>query len=102
MSFAIKFEENENLRVFLSGDLDINTVDEFRKEVLEKYDDKDLDIIFDLNDLEYIDSTGLGAIISVYKKVKEKGKNLTVVNAKKNIKKLFFITELDKIFNMED
>ncbi|MGF0040243.1 STAS domain-containing protein [Peptoniphilaceae bacterium SGI.131] len=102
MSFAIKFEENENLRVFLSGDLDINTVDEFRKEVLEKYDDKDLDIIFDLNDLEYIDSTGLGAIIAVYKKVKEKGKNLTVVNAKKNIKKLFFITELDKIFNMED
>lgn len=102
MSFAVKFEENEDLRVFLSGDLDINTVDEFRKEVLEKYDDKDLDIIFDLNDLEYIDSTGLGAIIAVYKKVKEKGKNLTVVNAKKNIKKLFFITELDKIFNMED
>lgn len=102
MSFSIRFEENLNLTVFLSGDLDINTVDEFRKEVLEKYDDKDSDIFFDLSDLEYIDSTGLGAIIAVYKKVKEKGRNLTIVRAKKNIKKLFFITELDKIFNMED
>lgn len=98
--FNLDFKEIEQLQFFLEGDLDINTVREFQDEVLKQYKDKDKDIVFDLKKLDYIDSTGLGAIITVFKEVKEKGRKLSVINAKKNIKKLFYITELDSLFEI--
>ncbi len=98
--FNLDFKEIDQLQVFLEGDLDINTVREFQDEILKQYKDKDKDIVFDLKKLDYIDSTGLGAIITVFKEVKEKGKKLSIINAKKNIKKLFYITELDSLFEI--
>lgn len=98
--FNIDFQENGELVVSLSGDLDINTVKQFQDEVLKKYSQVDKDFVFDLKDLDYIDSTGLGAIITVYKEVNDKGYKLRVINAKKNVRKLFFITELDSLFEI--
>lgn len=98
--FNIDFQENEELVVSLSGDLDINTVKQFQDEVLKNYSQVDKDFVFDLRDLDYIDSTGLGAIITVYKEVNDKGYKLRVINAKKNVRKLFFITELDSLFEI--
>lgn len=98
--FNIDFKEIDQLQIFLEGDLDINTVREFQDDVLNKYKDLDKDIVFDLKNLDYIDSTGLGAIISVFKEVQEKGRKLSIINAKKNIKKLFYITELDSLFEI--
>ena len=98
--FGITFKEEKELIILLKGDLDINTVKEFQENTLKEYADKDMDIVFDLKDLDYIDSTGLGAIITVFKEVQNKGKKLKIVNAKKNIKKLFLITELDSLFEI--
>lgn len=100
MSFNVKIAQNENLEVSLTGDLDINSVETFKSEVLEIY--QDTDIIFDLSNLEYLDSTGLGAFMSIYSEVNSNGKSVTIKNAKNNIKKLFLITELDQLFNLED
>lgn len=102
MAFNIDYKEEEILNVLLSGDLDINSVEKFKEDILEKYENMDCDIVINLKDLEYIDSTGIGAIMTVYNEVKKKNKVLTVKNANRNIAKLFKITELDKIFNMEE
>lgn len=102
MAFNIDYKEEQTLDVLLSGDLDINSVETFKDDIFEKYENVDKDVIIDLKDLEYIDSTGIGAIMTVYNEVKRKGKTLTVKNANRNIAKLFKITELDKIFNMEE
>lgn len=98
--FGITFKEENELIISLAGDLDINTVKEFQDKTLKEYADKDMDIVFNLKDLDYIDSTGLGAIITVFKEVQSKGKKLKITNAKKNIKKLFLITELDSLFEI--
>ncbi len=102
MLFNIEFNETDKLYVKVSGDLDINNIAKLREEVLVQYEDIDKDIVFDFIDLDYIDSTGLGVLISVYKRVKEKDNQIYIKNAKKNIKKLFYITELDQIFKLED
>lgn len=98
--FNLDYKDESELKVFLEGDLDINIVKEFQDKVLNIYKDLDKDLIFDLKKLDYIDSTGLGAIITVFKEVKEKDRKLKVINAKKNIKKLFYITELDSLFEI--
>ncbi len=91
----------ERSEVKLIGDLDIYTSPGFSKQVLEEFQREEKDLVFDAERLDYIDSTGLGAFISVYKTVNEKEKSISIVAAKPNVKKIFKITELDKIFRIE-
>lgn len=101
MAFDIKYREESSLVAEIYGDLDINSVEDFKTNILSKIDGNK-DLVLDLKNLDYIDSTGLGAFMVVYKNLSEKNRNVFVVNAKKNIYKLFKITELDEIFGMED
>lgn len=60
-----------------------------------------MDVKIDFTNLEYIDSTGLGALIGVLKRLKVNEKDIYIINARKNVKKIFTITGLDKIFKVE-
>lgn len=84
------------------GEIDIYTSPEFKEEVLKKFSDMSSDILIDGEGLDYIDSTGLGALISIYKVVKEKDNIIYIENLKANIRKLFDITDLDKIFVIKE
>lgn len=100
--FDINYNKTENLEASLSGDLDINTVEKFQESILTEYRKENTDVILNLEDLNYIDSTGLGAIMTIYKEITAGENTLTVTNPKKNVMKLFKITELDSILNMEE
>ena len=101
MTFDVNYSEENSLVAQLSGDLDINVVDDFKEDILNRIDGSK-DIVLDLKDLDYIDSTGLWVVMTIYKTALEKGRNLKVKNAKRNIYKLFKITELDEILGMEE
>ena len=69
--------------VSVAGELDVSTADEF-KEYLHKLIDKGIrNIILDLESLDYIDSTGLGVIIGILKRIKvvaeRKGLNVSAL-----------------------
>ncbi len=103
MSFKTKIQNTqENIVVELSGDLDIESSEEMKNEILEVYDEKRKNILVDLEKLDYLDSMGIGALISVYNTLKENGNVIKIINAQKNIYKLFKITDLLDIFNMEE
>ena len=87
--------------VYVIGELDVSTADQF-KEYLYKLIDKEIrSIRFDLSNLDYIDSTGLGVMIGVLKRIKVENKEIYIESPKDNVKKIFSITGLDKIFKME-
>lgn len=92
-------KDGELLFVDLQGDLDINSNKEFKEKVNSVQGIKK--IIVNCENLSYIDSTGLGAFISIYKHIKEKGEKLVITGLKPHIKKIFLITELDKVFEIE-
>lgn len=95
----IEFDDKQNINILKPiGDMDIYTSPVFKEEVLKAYGLNKTDILIDGEDLEYIDSTGLGALISILKKLKENDNNIYLKNIKSNIRKLFAITELDKLF----
>ena len=48
-----------------------------------------------------MDSTGLGILISIQKIMEEEGHKIKIVNVDNKIKKIFVITELDKVFGVE-
>ena len=99
--FDKKIEQDEKIQtVKLIGDLDVYSEDDF-KTFIDEQIDKNKDVIFDLADLDYLDSTGLGMFMIVYNQQKENDKSVRVVKAKENIKKLFKITDLTDLFAME-
>jgi len=103
MAFNISVSASETKLCFaLSGDLDINTSPELKATVLEEYHLHPNPLVFDLKDLDYLDSTGLGAFISIYKNTKVHDHLITIAHPKANVKKLFTITELDRVFTLED
>lgn len=102
MSFELKVEAGDPIQVFPVGDLDINSASELKSSVLEAYEKAPADVVFDFSNLNYLDSTGLGALISVLKNLKNEGHHVTICHAKHNVRKLFTITELDRDFLLED
>ena len=104
MSINIKSNlDNENnfWKVSLEGELDISTADKLKEQLHKLADEKKIDIKIDLSNLDYIDSIGLGVMIGVLKKLKIEDKEIYILNPKNNVKKIFTITGLDKIFNLE-
>lgn len=93
--------QDENILVQMSGDLDISSYAKFTDKVFEEYKKENASMVFDMKNLKYIDSTGLGAFMTLYREIKDSEYTISIINAKDNIKKIFVITELDSIFRMD-
>lgn len=88
----------DKILIELKGDLDIYSCDKFKEDTLKEISLNAADIYINADNLVYIDSTGLGALISIYKEVNEHQKEIIIENLKPNVKKIFEITDLDKLF----
>lgn len=105
MDFSIEphlDESNNCWKVILSGEIDIFSSADVKTQLTQLMEEKAADMRVDCKQLEYIDSTGLGALVGVLKNVKGHGKTLYLSSVKPNILKLFRITNLDKVFVLEE
>lgn len=85
-------------KISIIGEMDINSYLIVKERLDEILKDKMADIELNCENLSYIDSTGIGVLIGILKKMKKNEKQISIINAKSNIKRLFNITGLDKIF----
>src|SRR5574344_1380669 len=92
---------NNSWEVSLGGELDVSTADELKKELHKLVDEKNIDMRLNLENLDYIDSTGLGVIIGILKRLKIESKEVYIEKPKNNVRKIFSKTGLDKIFKLE-
>ncbi|MFZ5974561.1 MAG: STAS domain-containing protein [Bacillota bacterium] len=93
--------QTDALMASLKGDIDIYAAPELKEKLAIMIETHRSDIIIDCKDLNYIDSTGLGALVALLKKAKDYDKGIRIINLKPYIRKLFTITGLEKIFSME-
>lgn len=89
------------VNISLEGEVDIYTSQNFKTKLYEIVDQNKVDVRINCLSLEYIDSTGLGIMVGALKKAKQNGNQIYISNLKENIKKLFLITGLDKVFILE-
>lgn len=54
--------------------------------------------IIDISDLRYINSSGIGVLITILTKFRNKGGEVYLMNPSENVKKLLVITKLNAIF----
>lgn len=98
----VQVEKNEELcKMSIDGEMDINTYKKVKDHVNEIIENENINIELDFENLSYIDSTGIGVLIGILKKLNKKDKSLIIKNARDNIKRLFNITGLDKIFILQ-
>ena len=103
MDFGIeKSFDGSFWRIALSGEIDIYNSADMKTQLTQLMDEHTADMYVDCTNLEYIDSTGLGALVGVLKNIKSHGKEMHLSHVKANILKLFRITNLDKVFIIEE
>ena len=84
----------------LGGVLDIATSPSLRAALLEAAEAENHDIIVNLSQLEFLDSTGLGALIGAHKRATEHHGNLRLVAHEGQILRLLRITGLLDVFEV--
>ncbi len=84
--------------IALDGEVDVYTSPQLRQELTSVLDSGCLHVVVDLERLGFIDSSGLGVLVSALRRVKERGGTLRLVCTKDSILKIFRITGLDKVF----
>ncbi|MEN6358055.1 MAG: STAS domain-containing protein [Armatimonadota bacterium] len=103
MDLQINVRKNGTTRIIeLNGEVDAYTSARFREIMLELIDDGGIDLIINMCKVEYIDSSGLGALVGGLKRVSERDGKIMIVSDGPQIKKVFEITGLEKVFPIFD
>lgn len=103
MDIQKKYDEINGIwEVCLTGEIDIYNAPQLKESLISMLNQKNASIVLDCEKLRYIDSTGLGVLISILKRVKDFGGDIRIKNLKPYIAKIFTITGLDKIFAIEE
>jgi len=89
---------NNDLIIKLHGNFDADTVN-IMKDEIEAYSKLSSNIVFDLESVLFIDSSGIGAIVYLYKRMVAKGFNVCVTGLTSQPLELFQMLFLDKTIN---
>lgn len=89
---------NHTLYVVLCGELDEHSATHTRITLDDVFGGGDFNqIIIDLSELAFMDSTGIGVLIGRYKKMKERNIPIFICNPSTHAEKIFKITGLYEI-----
>lgn len=89
---------NSACTLAVTGEVDVYTSPVLKSYIVSALDDGCSDLVVDLEGVEFIDSSGLGVLVSGLRRVKEHGGSMRLVCTRENILKIFRITGLDKVF----
>jgi anti-sigma B factor antagonist len=101
MSFAIK-KQGEVVVVDVDGQLIVGNRNELKQKVLDELDKGERKVLIDFARTGYIDSSGLGVLVSLSKRIREVGGDLRLANLNDDLKTLFELTKLDSLFQISD
>lgn len=88
--------------VAVGGEVDLATAPQLREELESHVDGGHARVIVDLRRTTFLDSTGLGVLVSVLKRCREEGGDLALVITEPKLVKLFEITGLEQTFPIAD
>ena len=97
MSFALE-RTDDRLLVDVDGQLVVGNRQEFKKAILDEVEQGARLVIIDFTRSAYTDSSGLGALVSLGKRVREAGGDLRLTGLNDDLRSLFELTRLDALF----
>ena len=92
--------ESDELVLKLAGQLDALSAPELLPTIDKIVEEKCPMVVVDLSGLELIDSSGVAAIVALYKRSRGAGGKVRVVGAKDQPLAIFKLLRMDKVFQM--
>jgi len=90
--------DEETVVIRVSGESDLYTAPQLKGELLRAISAGALRIVVDLTRTTFIDSATLGVLLGGLKRLRPRGGEISLVLHDPNIKKIFEITTLDRVF----
>ena len=102
MNLQVKLLEEDHVQCFkIVGEVDAFTAPLLKEHFSVAQKIQGLQAEIDLSEVDYIDSTGLGIFIGFYKALQENGGYVKITGVNARLKRLFEITGLDQIIDIE-
>jgi anti-sigma B factor antagonist len=87
-------------RLAVRGSLDINTAPALAEEIDTIIAARPPKVIADLSGLDLIDSSGVAALVKLYKGIRNNGGTVAIVGARDQPLAIFKLLRMDKVFNL--
>jgi anti-anti-sigma factor len=88
--------------VVLRGEIGTETVNQFKDRIDQLVNEGQSKIIMDFQEVNYLNSMGLGVVAATLKKVKKNKGDLKLVKLSPAVQELFELTRLTKVFEIFD
>lgn len=99
LPFDVQRTKNET-KLAIRGSLDINSAPALADEIDKIVATKPSKVIVDLSALDVIDSSGVAALVKLYKGVRGGGGAIKIVGARDQPLAIFKLLRMDKVFNL--
>ena len=101
MGFKVVAKDDVTL-IEVGGQLIVGNRQLLKEQVLDQLERGDRKFIVDFSKTDYIDSSGLGVLVTLSKKNREQGGQLSLVSLSEDLRTLFELTKLDTLFIFSD
>jgi anti-sigma B factor antagonist len=102
LQISSRVEGEDSVVLSLQGEVDVSNSELVKNAALAALAQGAKRLVIDLSGTEYMDSAGLGILVGLLKRVKESDLVMAVAGAKPQVKRVFEITRLNRVFTMHD
>jgi len=97
----IEFRDHgEHKIVEVSGEVDLYNVSELKKALFSVTDGSNPSVIVDMRNVNYMDSSGIGALVAGQKKMKAHTGKFALMNIHEDVLNILKLATLDKFFTI--
>jgi anti-sigma B factor antagonist len=86
--------------VAVGGELDLFTSPQLKQRLADALDSGKLQLVVDLSETTFVDSSALGALIGALRRARERGGRLVLVSQGPEIARTMELTGLDQVFDI--
>lgn len=91
-------DEGDETTLTIDGTLDAVTAPDLRAVVDELVNERRKSVTLDLSSLRLIDSSGVGVIVSLFKRIRANGGQVKIVGLRDQPRAIFRLLRLDRVF----
>jgi anti-sigma B factor antagonist len=88
--------------IAVGGEIDVQTAGRLRSDLLELIERGHADVVADFGAVRFCDAAGLGALVAVANRLREKGGTLRLARVRPAQRRILRITHLDQLFPTYD
>ena len=102
LGFSVDDSHDKYTILSVAGEIDLATAPSLRMHLLDLIEQAKISLIVDLEAVDFLDSTGLGVLVSALKRVRGYQGDLALVCTRPHVLRVFDITGLSRVFAINE